>query len=619
MKETMTPMLGAFVRLKSAIAVFVLGLVALFLGIGQKTFWAPPERVSVALPSSVQQAPLTVVDPAFAKFGDGKVDLDVKGEGSFTVAIGRPDDVAAWVDKTAHNTVKGLDAEGKALDVQHVDGEAKAPNPADADIWASTQTGNGSLRFPWSAPDKGDWSLVIATDGTKPAPSQLEFSYANDTSTPWSVPLMVLGGLLMLGALLFAFLFGKGGSTPDKAVAAAGTGPRKPRGTDAAADTTPAEGESAKAETPEDAASAEGSDQPTETPAQDEGSTEKAKDKPSAFRRIPAVAGALSVAVVGALGGVAPAHADTATPSPAASEAASAGVPVVTDDQLKRILSSTADSVSSADAAKNAKDLGERASGEALSIRTQNYKIRASATSHPAVAPVAAQKLLAQVVPTERSWPRTLTAVTQGPKNPTPLILTLTQKSARENYKLVSASYLLPGNTFPAMSADGVKTLDAKSASGLTASPTDAIAALVSRLKDPNGASKLKFGDNTYFQQAEQQKQDAIDPKNNAANVKPGFDYKLIGQPDAVFQSGDGGAVVVADLEFTITLVPTNEGDTVDLSDQAVATLAGTKKTNKKVTQHFIDSVTLRIPPAGSKESFTLLSADRYLTGVKLG
>lgn len=611
MKETMTPMLGAFVRLKSAIAVFVLGLVALFLGIGQKTFWAPPERVSVALPSSVQQAPLTVVDPAFAKFGDGKVDLDIKGEGSFTVAVGRPDDVAAWVDKTAHNTVKGADAEGKALDVQHVDGDAKAPNPATADIWASTQSGNGELKFAWSAPEKGDWSLVIASDGTKPAPSQLEFSYANDTSTPWSVPLMVLGGLLMLGALLFAFLFGKGGSTPAKATATDGATTSGDADTVVAAPAS--EASDAETTAPEEKAA------DIAEPKGAEPENAEQKDKPSAFQRIPAIAGALSLAVAGALGAAVPAHAENSPSSPAASDAGSGAVPVVTDDQLKRILASTADAVSTADAAKNAKDLGDRATGEALTIRTQNYKIRASASSHPAVAPVAAQKLLTQVVPTDRAWPRTVTAVTQGAKNPTPLILTLTQKSARENYKLVSASYLLPGNTFPAMSADGVKTLDAKSANGLTASPTDAIAALVARLKDPNGSAKLKFGDNTYFQQAEQQKKDAIDPKNNGANVKPGFDYKLLGQPDAVFQSDDGGAVVVADLEFTITLEPTNDGDTVDLSDQAVATLAGTKKTNKKVTQHFIDSVTLRIPPAGSKESFTLLSADRYLTGVKLG
>lgn len=617
MKETMTPMLGAFVRLKSAIAVFVLGLVVLFLGIGQKTFWAPPERVSVALPSSVQQAPLTVVDPAFAKFGDGKVDLDIKGEGNFTVAVGRPDDVAAWVDKTAHNTVKA-DAEGKALDVQHVDGEAKAPNPAGADIWASTQSGNGGLKFAWAAPDKGDWSLVIASDGTKPAPSQLEFSYANDTSTPWSVPLMVLGGLLMLGALLFAFLFGKGGSTPAKATAAgpaASPASKTPSGKDAVADAPASDADAAVAgDKPADIAEPKAGE-PKATGPQDA----EPEDKPSAFRRIPAVAGALSLAVVGVLGGVAPAHADSASPSPAASAADSGDLPVVTDDQLKRILSSTADAVSSADAAKNAKDLGDRATGEALTIRTQNYKIRASATSHPAVAPVAAQKLLTQVVPTDRAWPRTVTAVTQGAKNPTPLILTLTQKSARENYKLVSASYLLPGNTFPAMSADGVKTRDAKSASGLTASPSDAITALVARLKDPKGSAKAKFGDNTYFQQTEELKNNVIDPKNNGADVKPAFDFKLVGQPDAVYTSDDGGAVVVADLEFTVTLTPPNEGDTVDLADEAVATLAGTKKTNKKVTEHFIDSVTLRIPPSGSKESFTLLSADRYLTGVKLG
>lgn len=618
MKETMTPMLGAFVRLKSAIAVFVLGLVVLFLGIGQKTFWAPPERVSVALPSSVQQAPLTVVDPAFAKFGDGKVDLDIKGDGAFTVAVGRPDDVAAWVDKTAHNTVKGADAEGKALDVQHVDGEAKAPNPAGADIWASTQSGNGDLKFAWSAPDQGDWSLVIASDGTKPAPSQLEFSYANDTSTPWSVPLMVLGGLLMLGALLFAFLFGKGGSTPAKATAAgpaSGGGTKTPSSKDAVADAPASD-----AETPASDDKASDIAEPKAGDAENaEAQDAEPKDKPSAFRRIPAVAGALSLAVVGALGGVAPAHADSASPSPAASAAGSGDLPVVTDDQLKRILSSTADAVSSADAAKNAKDLGDRATGEALTIRTQNYKIRASATSHPAVAPIAAQKLLTQVVPTDRAWPRTVTAVTQGAKNPTPLILTLTQKSARENYKLVSASYLLPGNTFPAMSADGVKTRDAKSANGLTASPSDAIAALVARLKDPKGSAKTKFGDNTYFQQTEELKNNVIDPKNNGADVKPAFDFKLVGQPDAVYTSDDGGAVVVADLEFTVTLTPPNEGDTVDLADEAVSTLAGTKKTNKKVTEHFIDSVTLRIPPSGSKESFTLLSADRYLTGVKLG
>jgi len=613
-------MLGAFVRLKSAIAVFVLGLVALFLGIGQKTFWAPPERVSVALPASVQQSPLTVVDPAFAKFGDGKVDLDIKGEGSFTVAIGRPDDVEAWVGKTAHNVVKGLDAEGKALDVQHVDGEAKAPNPADADVWASTQSGNGDLKFPWSAPDKGDWSLVIASDGTKPAPAQLELSYANDTSTPWSVPLMVLGGVLMLGALLFAFLFGKGGATPDKGVAAAGAGPKDPENTGETTEPAAPEAGSTDAETADtvtkDALPAE--------PAEPQDGAEEPveKDKPSAFRRIPAVAGALSLAFAGALGAVAPAHAEDASSSPAATTAGAAGssdYPVMTDEQLQRILSRTADAVSSADAAKNAKDLGARAGGEALTIRTQNYKIRATASSHPAVAPVAAEKLLAKVVPTTRSWPRTVTAVTQGAKNPTPLILTLTQASARDNYKLVSSSYLLPGNTFPAMSADGVKTPDLKSAEGLTASPSDAITALVARLKDPKGAAKAKFGDNTYFQQTEELKATVVDPKNNAAKVKPTFDFKLVGQPDAVFQSGDGGAVVVADLEFTVTLTPPNAGDTVDLADQAVATLAGTKKTDKKVTEHFIDSVTLRIPPAGSKESFTLLSADRYLTGVKLG
>ena len=55
--------------------------------------------------------------------------INVKGEGSFLLAAGRPDDVDAWVGKTAHNTVSGVSDDGKALQLTHTDGEATAPSP----------------------------------------------------------------------------------------------------------------------------------------------------------------------------------------------------------------------------------------------------------------------------------------------------------------------------------------------------------------------------------------------------------------------------------------------------------------------------------------------------------
>ncbi|MFJ3957016.1 hypothetical protein [Arthrobacter sp. NPDC090010] len=613
-------------RVKSAIAVFVLGLVALLVGIGQKTIWAPPDRLSVALPDSVKAAPVTVLDPSFERLGGGQVQLKVKGEGSFVVATGRPDDVTAWTGKAASNTVSGLSEDGKSLAVKHNDGDATVPNPADADIWASTQSGSGELSFSWEPPASGDWSMVIASDGTKAAPAQLEVSYANNATTPWAVPLMVIGGVLMLGALLFAFLFGKPGN-PKKPVSkdtgdesAEKDEPEKGDGTaeDTKTEETKADGEHAEAG---DSTADTAGDQKTSTDAADESvpaesSEPKDEEKPSLFRRIPALAGALALAVTGV--GLAPAQADS-SPSPSASaDAQSRPYPVMTDQQLQRILGKTADVVSSADAAKNAKDLGARAAGEALTIRTQNYKIRAAVGSYAPVAPVSTDKLLTSVVPLESAWPRTIMAVTQSSKNPTPLVLTLQQASARENYKLISSSYLLPGNSFPATDADGLQALDPKTSDGLLSSPSDGLTALMARLKDPKSAAAAKFGDNTYFQQMDAFKKSVVDPKNNGAKITPKFDFKLVGKPDAAFRSSDGGAVVVADLELTVSLVSPEKGGIVDLDAQSAA-LAGTKKTDKSVTQHFIESVALRIPPAGSKDGYTLLSADSHLTAVTLG
>ena len=59
-------------------------------------------------------------------------------------------------------------------------------------------------------PADGDWSLLLASDGTKPAPSSISMTFPNDTSTPWAVPLMVIGGLLILAGAALARPLPKG-------------------------------------------------------------------------------------------------------------------------------------------------------------------------------------------------------------------------------------------------------------------------------------------------------------------------------------------------------------------------------------------------------------------------
>ena len=190
-------------RFKTAVALVLLGLLTLLAGIGQKTFWAPPETITATAPAG-KAAPLTVFNEKLRTLHPGTVTINVKGEGSFMLAAGRPDDVDAWVAKTAHNTVAGVSDDGKSLQMTHTDGDATAPSPAGSDLWVSTENASGEMNYSWNAPADGDWSLLLATDGTKPAPSTITMTFPNDTSTPWAIPLMVLGGLLIIaGGALF--------------------------------------------------------------------------------------------------------------------------------------------------------------------------------------------------------------------------------------------------------------------------------------------------------------------------------------------------------------------------------------------------------------------------------
>ena len=219
-------MIGIPLRFKTAVALVLLGLLTLLAGIGQKTFWAPAETVT-ATASAGEAAPLTVIDQKLRTLEGGTVTIKVKGEGSFLLAAGRPDDVDAWVGKTAHNTVTGLSDDKKSLQVKHTDGEASAPSPAGSDLWVSTENASGEMDYTWSAPADGDWSLLLAADGKKPAPSSISMTFPNDTSMPWAVPLMVLGGLLILAGGALLVLKPKGGSqnngSPDNGSASGGS------------------------------------------------------------------------------------------------------------------------------------------------------------------------------------------------------------------------------------------------------------------------------------------------------------------------------------------------------------------------------------------------------------
>ena len=596
-------MIGIILRFKTAVALVLLGLLTLLAGIGQKTVWAPPATVTAVAPAGATAAPLTVIDEKLRTLHGGTVKITVKGEGSFMLASGRPDDVNAWVGKTAHNTVTGVSGDGKALQLDHADGEASAPSPAGSDLWVTTENANGEMNYNWTPPADGDWSLLLASDGTKPAPSSISMTFPNDTSTPWAIPLMVLGGLLILAGAALLVLKPKRGAKDDDA---AGTGGNR-KGS------LFARRARAQAAARARARNADGAPEGTV----ERGGAES-RVATAAVRRASGAAIALMTAAAVAGTGVAAQASQAPSPSPSGSSAAAkgSGVPVLLDAQFRRILEQVAGAVDAGDAAKDAAKLAPRVAATELDVRTQNYKIRSQVGSYEPRMPVRATKLLTTVVSSKREWPRSVMAVTQGDGNVVPQLLTLVQASPRENYKLVGATPLQPGTTFPAINRGGTETLAASDKSGLLYSGEEALAGLGDRLSSADSAFKDKLAEgqsSPYIADTLAYQNDVV---KSGANGTFAFSHKVVPENTVVFRTADGGALVLGRLDFGFDGTPKNSGDKLTIGDDAAA-LAGGKDTSTGMVLNFAESVAVYVPPAGSKDPMKLVAATRGLVGAK--
>ncbi|WP_426990332.1 hypothetical protein [Pseudarthrobacter sp. Y6] len=562
-------------RFKTAVALVLLGLLTLLAGIGQKTIWAPSETFTVSAPADAAEAPLTVIDQNLRTAQGGTVKIKIEGDGNFLLAAGRPDDVDAWVGPTAHNNITGVSEDNKTLQVEHADGDATAPNPAGSDLWVSTENASGELEYSWTPPADGEWSLLLASDGTKPAPSSISMTFPNDTSTPWAIPLMVIGGLLILAGIALVVL-----SAPKRDGEGNGKGSLFAR-------------------------------------------RARAKAEARSSSRLGMVSSGMVTAAVTALvvagTGAAANAATTPAPAPATGstspEAGQAAAPVLLDAQFRRILEQVSSAADAGDAAKDAAQLGERVAGAELEVRTQNYKIRSQVGTYEARMPVRSTKLLTTVVTSDRSWPRSVLAVTQGDGNVVPQLLTLVQPSPRENYKLTETTPLQPGTTFPAIGRDGTDTLAASDKSGLLYSGEEALAGLADRLTNPESSFKDKLVEGASSPYIADTLSYQAEVVASGINGNFSFTHKVVPESTVVFRTADGGALVLGRINFGFDGTPKASGDKLAIGDDAAA-LAGGKETTTGMVLNFAESMAVYIPPAGSTDPIKLVAATRGLVGA---
>jgi len=563
------------VRIIIAAISILLGALALVVGIGQRTFWAPPEIATATVQTQLEDAPVTVVGPAIATDQNRPVDVTIEADGEFTAALGRSADVDAWVGKAAHNTISGIDSETMALTAQHVDGEAKVPNPKGSDLWVASESADSHLVHRWTEPADGDWSLLLAADGTKAAPTQITVSWENDASAPFSIPLIIVGALLVVFGIASLLVAGRKPRDPQpSASTGAGTGPGIPAG------------------------------------GPGPGST--------ALKRTAAVLAAAALVLV-------PAVPASATPAGSPSGSASAAdpadtegnaYPVVQQDQLNRILESVADTVAAGDKAKDAKKLTSRVGGRALALRKVNYSQRSDDVKVPAPDPVVAAPLRSAAVTTSTDWPRTLMVVTgEQESKRNPQVLVLKQEDPRANYHLVNAVSMLSGSEFPgiAVGDTSIRTLGAKDDS-VSVAPLTAARDLAGYLGNPKSKKKDEFAKSPFITSTHDE-QAALVKANKDAKIR--YKRELDEKSLHVLSTPNGGALVSAYLTSTMSATPKEEGGTVKLDD-ASAKLAGGSSSRKGVDIKYAEPVVFYIPADGSKDKVRLIAAESMLLSAKL-
>ncbi len=408
-------------RFVLAIVSFVVAAAMIGTGIAQRTIFAEPDKVTVSTTVS-STATVTVIDGTALNAFEGSQTLTAKGQGDVFAAYGRTTDVIAWIGDTTYNEIT-LDPETGELVTTLVRGaETEVPNPNGSDLWLDDYVKAKTLSMTVNVPDS--ISLIVASDGVEPAPSEIALSWPLDNSTPWAGPLIVGGAIILLlglGFLLWAIHHMRSSRGPRRKM------PKLPK------------------------------TRVYKTPRSSGTTTTTAPTVTKKGRRRGMIA--VPIVLVGALalGGCSsdfwPTTGSEPTPTPTATGSVDAQLdpPAVTVRQVERIVAKISAVVEKADAARDGKLLETRFAGAALELRLANYTIRGNDPSVAALAAIPAGPVQLTLPQQTDIWPRAVLAVIQDDTDATipPVALMLEQQDARSDYKVMYAITLEPSAVLP--------------------------------------------------------------------------------------------------------------------------------------------------------------------------
>ena len=601
-----------------AVAAFVLATVMIGAGIAQRTIFQGPRTESTAI-SVEEETPYLLIDGAVLNQMPGTQTLRAQSEGDIFASYGRTADMEAWLSDTTytHVTVAGdgeietavvepeidaiadpatdAPADGSATDDADADAstdaatDAAGRSPAGSDLWLDEYQQKDLLIAPLQLPE--EMSVLVAADGTAPAPSKVTVSWPLQTSTPWAGPLIVVGGILM-AAGVFLYILGIRHARRKR-------GPRR-------------KGLPLPVTEPIDIA-IDGDDKGVIS------SSPRAPRAVSSGRRAFAVLPVIAVSALlftGCSADAWPQLGASPTPSPTATVIAPDGqqAPAVTKAQAERILTRIAATVADADAAMDGDLADTRLEGAALAARDANYKLRAAIADYAVPAPILAKPLEIILPQAYDGWPRSVIAIADDEQSKTSSIMVLTQQNQWADYKLSYVGSLEASTTIPDLAPAYIGAPAVEPDSPFLVLPPDQVAAayadVINKVEDSEFYDLFEADGDQLRASIAADRQRRLEEFNKTAASTGSLEFTSAAGPQTPFalQTVESGAIVAVNINEIDTVKPTNADAVIKVDgNQTVKTLAGVDQSATGFATTFSDQVFFYVPGPGSNEKIRLL------------
>ena len=324
---------------------------------------------------------------------------------------------------------------------------------------------------------------------------------------------------------------------------------------------------------------------------------------------------ALKMAAVAALALGLAACAEEPLPTPQPEEAASQPQAAVTDDQLDTVLERIGTALAAADANSDAEAFADRVVGPAATMRAAEYKLASLTDGDNTVTPLSTDPQVA-IVTQSQEWPRAIDVVTEIPEGENlPLLLTLVQDEAQDNYALWAWVRLLPGTEMPATAVSGIGSPQlAADADTLQVSPSDAVAQYVDVLNSGDDSEYAAAFAADVFREGYAEETSTLD----AAVSDAGEVTRTATVDDAGTQTlatTDGGAIVMAVIDSDLVVTRTVANATLTVGTELA--WGGEDEVEGSLTAHYLITVALYVPPQDSEDQIRVLGAEQVLCDVE--